>query len=1093
MKRFFSLAITLMNQLTYPQKFVILLLIYLPAAGVMFFSLNANFSETIHTTQLELQGVSVIKSLTQTMQHIHQHLSTTTLVHDDFMQQEEIRIEKDLAGKIALIEKHLPNDSLLNQGGMQINKEWRNLKSHWYGLSTKTDKWSVNQNFAAHVQLLDKSQQFKENVADYYNLTFETDKTTHYLTDIIINKLPDVIEKLEQLQALSAGALISQQLTTTQENDILVSMAKLTQSVKSLDLNFDKIGQINTLPQTMMSGIAKDILKCTIQISNVVQSDILAKKFQVSPNDFYALNTQVINKIYAKNYETLLPTLESLLEKRIADTQKWRLLIIGIACVLFFIAQYFFIGIYFATMESIRSLVKSAHRFADGDMSERITLKTEDELRLVAENFNEMAARFQYLLAISEENQQQLNKSEQNLRTLIKTIPDLIWLKDKEGAYITCNTTFEAYMGLGENDIIGKTDYEFFDHSLADIFSMHDKSVMQSGKVSISENSVSFKSDHHHGYLETIKTPLRDLDGNIVGVLGIARDISRRKKYENELRKFSLAVEQNPCAIMITDLEANIEYANAAYIGNSGYTKDEIIDKKSTILKSGKNEPDTIKNLWDTILKGETWKGELINRRKDGTEYIDLTLISPVRQPNGEISHYLAIKEDITERKIIEEENRNLAFSDPLTGLSNRRKLLERLKHTLARCQRENTQIAVLMLDLDRFKAVNDTLGHLAGDELLKQVSQRITDRLRTTDMVARMGGDEFVVLLEDITHEEDAARIATEIVIDLTLPFQLGKNHDVRIGASIGIALYPQHGNTSAALMDNADIALYQAKDNGRGCFAYFSESLTLAARERLDLESRLRRGIEQGELRVFYQAQVDMISGEIIGAEALVRWQEPNEGLIPPYKFIRIAEETGLIMRIGEWVLREVCRQGKEWLDAGFAPIRLAVNVSPAQFKHCDMLELITSVLNETNYPAEQLEIELTESGLMEHQEVVIDILGKLRDLGIHLAIDDFGTGYSSLAYLKRFPMNVLKIDKSFIDDIPYSADDMAITSAIISMGQTLGFKVLAEGVETPEQLAFLSQKGCDIYQGYITSKPVPADKFLQFRLDAMKKHSI
>jgi diguanylate cyclase (GGDEF)-like protein len=396
------------------------------------------------------------------------------------------------------------------------------------------------------------------------------------------------------------------------------------------------------------------------------------------------------------------------------------------------------------------------------------------------------------------------------------------------------------------------------------------------------------------------------------------------------------------------------------------------------------------------------------------------------------------------------------------------------------------------MLDLDRFKAVNDTLGHLAGDELLKQVSQRITDRLRTTDMVARMGGDEFVVLLEDITHEEDAARIATEIVIDLTLPFQLGKNHDVRIGASIGIALYPQHGNTSAALMDNADIALYQAKDNGRGCFAYFSESLTLAARERLDLESRLRRGIEQGELRVFYQAQVDMISGEIIGAEALVRWQEPNEGLIPPYKFIRIAEETGLIMRIGEWVLREVCRQGKEWLDAGFAPIRLAVNVSPAQFKHCDMLELITSVLNETNYPAEQLEIELTESGLMEHQEVVIDILGKLRDLGIHLAIDDFGTGYSSLAYLKRFPMNVLKIDKSFIDDIPYSADDMAITSAIISMGQTLGFKVLAEGVETPEQLAFLSQKGCDIYQGYITSKPVPADKFLQFRLDAMKKHS-
>ncbi|MDQ5939453.1 MAG: hypothetical protein QG557_400, partial [Pseudomonadota bacterium] len=780
MKRFFSLAIALMNRLTYTQKFLVLLLIYLPATGVMFLSLYSNFSQSIQTTQLELQGVGVIKPLTQTMQHIHQHLSATTLVRDDFMHHEEIRIEKALSEKIALVQTHLPADSLLNQNGFQLNKEWRNVKTDWHGLSVKTDKWSVNQNFAAHVQLLDKLQQFKENVADYYNLTFEPDKTSHYLSDIIINKLPDVIEKLEQLQALSAGALITQQLSTTQEDDILVSMAKLTQSVKSLDLNFEKIGQINATQQTIMSGIAKDVLKCTIQISNIVESDILSKKFHISPNDFYALNTQAIDKIYAKNNETLLPTLETLLEKRIEDTKKWRLLTIGMACFLFLIAQYFFIGIYFATMESIRSLVKSAQRFADGDLSERITLKTEDELRLVAENFNEMATSFQHLLAISDENQRQLNKSEQNLRTLIKTIPDLIWLKDKEGVYITCNTTFESYMGVSESELIGKTDYAFFDYALAESISTHDQFVMQSGEVCTTENSVSFKNDHHHAYLETIKSPLRDMNGDIVGVLGISRDISRRKKYENELRKFSLAVEQNPCAIMITDLDATIEYANATYIANSGYTIDEIIGQKSTILKSGKNEPHTIKQLWETILSGETWKGELINRRKDGSEYIDLTLISPVRQPNGDVSHYLAIKEDITERKIIEEENRHLAFSDPLTGLSNRRKLLERLKHTLARCQRENTQIALLMMDLDRFKAVNDTLGHLAGDELLKQVAQRITARLRATDMVARLGGDEFVVLLEDINHEENAARIATEIVHDLTMPFQLGQNGDV-------------------------------------------------------------------------------------------------------------------------------------------------------------------------------------------------------------------------------------------------------------------------------------------------------------------------
>ena len=400
-------------------------------------------------------------------------------------------------------------------------------------------------------------------------------------------------------------------------------------------------------------------------------------------------------------------------------------------------------------------------------------------------------------------------------------------------------------------------------------------------------------------------------------------------------------------------------------------------------------------------------------------------------------------------------------------------------------CDRENTQLAVLMMDLDRFKTVNDTLGHLAGDELLKQVSKRIGSRLRSTDLVARLGGDEFVVLLEDISHQDDAARVATEIVSDLSEPFVLTQSDDVRIGSSIGIALYPQHGDTPELLMDNADIALYQAKDNGRGCFSYFSESLTIAARERLDLEARLRRGIEQGELRVYYQAQVDILSGKIIGAEALVRWQDPTDGLVPPYKFIPIAEETGLIMNIGEWVLREVCRQGQEWIELGFSPIRLAVNVSPAQFKRCDMVELVTKVLAETNYPAEWLELELTESGLMEHQETVINILTKLRELGIHLAIDDFGTGYSSLSYLKRFPLDVLKIDKSFIDDIQHHADDMAIESAIISMGQTLGFKVLAEGVETVAQLDFLKSKGCDIYQGYIKSKPIPADEFVKLLL--------
>jgi len=446
----------------------------------------------------------------------------------------------------------------------------------------------------------------------------------------------------------------------------------------------------------------------------------------------------------------------------------------------------------------------------------------------------------------------------------------------------------------------------------------------------------------------------------------------------------------------------------------------------------------------------------------------------------------------------LQNELNQLATQDPLTQLPNRRLLLDRLKHGINVERRDGKQLALLMLDLDRFKTVNDSLGHSAGDELLQQVASRIQTRLRTGDTLARLGGDEFIVLLEDIAHTEDAARMAEKIVAELSRPFQLlysdGTDHEpgreVQIGASIGISLYPQHGDNPELLMEQADTAMYEAKQAGRGCFAYFSEELTIAVRKRIALEGRLRRAIDQQELRVFYQAQIDIASGRIVGAEALVRWQCPTEGLIAPIAFIPIAEETGLITAIGEWVLRETCRQGRHWLEAGFLPLTLAVNVSPQQFRRCDINALVAEVLAETGFPAGQLELEVTESGLMENQHKAVEVLNNLRVQGVRLAIDDFGTGYSSLAYLKRFPVDVLKIDKSFIDDIPHLQDDMEITATIIAMGHTLGFKVLAEGVETQEQLAFLREKGCDAYQGYLVSKPVPAEDFAELLRGQHKK---
>lgn len=459
--------------------------------------------------------------------------------------------------------------------------------------------------------------------------------------------------------------------------------------------------------------------------------------------------------------------------------------------------------------------------------------------------------------------------------------------------------------------------------------------------------------------------------------------------------------------------------------------------------------------------------------------WIETHTIPFLNPANGELVE-LAISRDVTERKLAEAEIKQVAFYDPLTQVGNRRLLHERLKHGIEMARRDSKQMALLILDLDRFKAVNDSLGHLAGDELLQQVATRMTDMLRDVDMVARLGGDEFTVLLEQILHVDDAARVAEEIIIVLSKPFKLSQSDDIRISASIGISLYPQHGDSPEILMDHADAALYQAKDLGRGCCAYYSEDITRLVRERIAHEVRLRDALEKQELRVFYQPQMDIASGRIIGAEALVRWQDPVNGLTTPIHFITMAEESRLIVKLGEWVLRETCKQGRLWLDSGLLALNLSVNVSPYQFQRSDINALISKVLAETNFPAELLELEITESGLMGNQDNAMDILNKLRNQGIRLAIDDFGTGYSSLAYLKRFPLDTLKIDKSFIDEIPHNKDDMEIASTILAMGHTLGLKITAEGVETQEQLVFLQKIGCDAYQGFIKSQALPSEEF-------------
>ncbi|TAJ76355.1 MAG: EAL domain-containing protein [Gallionellaceae bacterium] len=557
-------------------------------------------------------------------------------------------------------------------------------------------------------------------------------------------------------------------------------------------------------------------------------------------------------------------------------------------------------------------------------------------------------------------------------------------------------------------------------------------------------------------------------------------DVTERKLAEDRLRQSAAIIDSTREGVIVTDPDNRIVMVNHAFSDITGYAEQEVRDKTPSLLASGQHDHEFYAAMWAGITGADHWQGEIWNRRKNGEVYPELLSINAVRDEHGKLVNYVGVFADISKLKASEERLDFLAHHDPLTRLPNRLLMNSRIEHAIEVAARDQQKVALLVIDLDRFKDVNDSYGHAMGDELLQQVADRLSSRLRSVDTLTRLGGDEFTVLLEGVAHDEDAARVANDIITALSEPWWLSNGAEISVGASVGISLFPEHGGKAPELFQHADAALYQAKAEGRGRYKYFTEAMTRNARARIDMENKLRDALDWGDLCVYYQPQVDIASGRITGAEALVRWLDKQQGLISPAQFIPLAEETGLIGRIGEFVLRETCRQGRRWLDAGYPRLTLAVNLSPRQIQRTDIGTLVNSALADSGFPAASLELELTESALMEREEEAIAMLNQLRAIGVHLAIDDFGTGYSSLSYLKRFPLDILKIDKSFVDDIPFHQDDMEIAAAIISMGHSLGFKILAEGVETVEQLDFLTKQGCDMYQGYLKSKPLPAIEF-------------
>ncbi|WP_421869031.1 putative bifunctional diguanylate cyclase/phosphodiesterase [Motiliproteus sp.] len=569
----------------------------------------------------------------------------------------------------------------------------------------------------------------------------------------------------------------------------------------------------------------------------------------------------------------------------------------------------------------------------------------------------------------------------------------------------------------------------------------------------------------------------------------LSRELQRRNRAEaklqassRQLTKLSQAVSQSPVAIFITDLAGTIEYVNDAFIRTTGLLREEAIGAKPQLFRSAKNAGNLITEIENTMMQGGSWEGELINQRKDKTSYWVQSGISPVRNDEGQITHFLNIEEDISLRKAQANRIKHQANYDSLTELPNRFLAMDRMSQAINVAIRHQQTVVVMFVDLDNFKQINDSLGHDVGDQLITLAASRIRETVRQTDTVARYSGDEFLIVLTDLANADDASRVAEKVLSMLAAPYRID-GRELSLTASIGISLFPEDGQDPYELLRHADAAMFGAKDEGGNRYEYYSAEINRAAVERMEIEQRLRRALENDELYLEYQPLVDLATGKVCTVEALLRWNNPALGQIPPNQFIPLAEATGLILPIGDWVIREALTQLSDWNQQGLNDFKLSINISPRQFSSPTLTRTIAEQLHSHEIAGERLELEVTENLLMRNQQETKKTLKQLRDLGISLALDDFGTGYSSLSYLKSFSFDTLKIDRCFIKDLLEHPQDQALVNATLTLADGLGLNTVGEGVETPEQRDYLRQQGLKVAQGYLYSRPLSPEQLESF----------
>jgi len=910
-------------------------------------------------------------------------------------------------------------------------------------------------------------------IGNQSNLILDPDLDSYYTMSLVVLRFPELFDLCLRLgdKAIEVGRALTPQVRTKRQTEYLILEGKIDAVASGIGADFDEAIMAGSPALKKSLRPARDrLLHAIDHLKNGTQRVALGVKGEVTPDAIRQMN-HALKGALSLSWKEAGEALDELLDQRVATlfSRMWWHLGAAAALLLLILTLVFFVARMIAL--PIRRLSDVAEKVSlSADYSLRAEWSAGDELGRLVNAFNQMLAQLDRSRRVEQELAASSRAAEAQ-RKLLEAIPiPVLVTAIPQHEVLHANLPAQEWLDdLSPDPWIKGLDrsqrVRFF-QQLSDRGSVNDfEALWDSG------------GGKRWVLLSARRLVYQDQDA----VLTAITPIERIKQMEGRLALWAKVFEASSESIMITNAERQIVTVNRAFCRISFYELSEIVGERPAFLRSERHPASYFDQIWEVARVRGSWQGELWLQRKNGESFPVWSVVNAVRDAKGTVSHYVATALDISERKENERRISHMAHHDTLTDLPNRSLCLDRLSVAIQQGERSNTRVGVLFLDVDHFKTINDTLGHHIGDGLLRSVAQRLLAAVRAGDTVSRLGGDEFVVIFNGVVDADEISQIVDQRLIPL-----IRQPHDVdgaqlQVSCSVGIAVYPDDGREVDVLMRNADAAMYQAKQEGRNNARFFTAEMDRTARERIEIEQDLRCAVEQNELRLFYQPRVDSHSGHLLGVEALVRWQHPTQGLILPSRFISVAEECGLIIQIGYWVFAEACRQQAAWREAGVGDIPVSVNLSVAQFRDEKMLDMLSSTMALYQTNPGHIELELTESLLMENMANTIQILNGIKAQGMMLSVDDFGTGYSSLNYLNRFPVDKLKIDRSFVMDMLDNAKDLAVTQAIIGLGHTLGLGVVAEGVETTEQRMALSAAGCDELQGYYFSKPLPENELV------------